>query len=252
MTHLEDGTLQAFLDDELPPGERAEVAEHLLGCPPCRAAHEELGRANRTFSEAVSLLDVEPPAAAREAPRPAKRATARAGAGMGSVVKAAGLVLAVAAAASAAVPGSPVRAWIEQAVEREPEPEPPVVAVPEASPAPTEEPADAAPTGVSILPRSGPAVIALDGLRNVVIRLDPETALTASVGVTGAEADPLFRTGHNRIEVREGAGGEVRVRLAEASGSRLEVDGEIYAEQVRGSLRILVPADTVDGAIVWR
>ncbi|NIP78944.1 MAG: hypothetical protein GWM90_06985, partial [Gemmatimonadetes bacterium] len=42
MTHLDEGTLQAFLDDELPSAERAEVAEHLLACETCQKAHEAL------------------------------------------------------------------------------------------------------------------------------------------------------------------------------------------------------------------
>ncbi|NIP77853.1 MAG: hypothetical protein GWM90_01070, partial [Gemmatimonadetes bacterium] len=102
MSHLEDGTVQAFLDDELPTEERAAAAEHLLACGQCRALRDELVRARSLFSEAVASLDVRPPGRARRADRHVRRV------GAGSFVKAAGLVLLLAAAASAAVPGTPV------------------------------------------------------------------------------------------------------------------------------------------------
>ncbi|NIP78945.1 MAG: hypothetical protein GWM90_06990, partial [Gemmatimonadetes bacterium] len=67
--------------------------------------------------QSVAVLDVDHPA-----PGDAHRSI-RAGArsGTSSFVKAAGLILAFAAAASAAVPGSPVREWIVQVVEPQPD-----------------------------------------------------------------------------------------------------------------------------------
>lgn len=245
MNHLDDGTLQAFLDDELSPQDRARVAEHLLGCGRCRQAHQELGRANATFSEAVSLLDVELPGGRTGSPRAERPGRARSGAR--SFVRAAGLILAVAAAASAAVPGSPVREWIVSAVESTGD-----AGETGADEASARAPA-AAPSGVSLAPGSGPAVVSLQGLQGMVIRLRSADSGAVSASVLGAEADPLFRTGARRIEVVEGVGGEVHVVLpTDARGSRLEVDGEIYAEIAEGGLRVLAPADTVDGSIVWR
>lgn len=122
MAHLDDGTLQAFLDDELGPADRASVAEHLLGCDRCQSAHEALTRASALFTQSASVLDVEPAAGVRagaagqghasEGHASRRRARAR----IATVVKAAVLVIAVAAAASAAVPGSPVHDWVTRAV----------------------------------------------------------------------------------------------------------------------------------------
>lgn len=247
MTHLEDGTLQAFLDDELPARTRAEVAEHLLACESCHARQEELLQANTLFAQSISVLDVEPPSTGPAA-GPLRR---HAPAATGSFVKAAGLVLALAAAASAAVPGSPVRAWVAQVLEpSQPTPEAtgPRPGSNDGRPLPPP-----APAGVSINPASGPVVVAIAGLEDAVIRLEGAPGSEASVSVLGGERDPVFRTGAGRLEVRDGAGGEVRVRLPLGiEGARLEVDGELYAETVAGTLELHVAADTVGGAIVWR
>lgn len=246
MMHLDDGTLQAFLDDELPPEERAPVAEHLLACQRCNDGAEELTRANALFSRSISVLDVAPPAT-RPAGGTLRR---RARVGTSSFVKAAGLVLAVAAAASAAVPGSPVREWVAQVVapmERETgaveAPPAPVAAAP--APAPV-------PAGVSISPAAGRMLVSLSGLRETVIRLGPAAGPQASISVLGAERDPVFQTSAGRVQVRDGLGGEVRVWLPLAvEGARLEVDGELYAEVRGGSLQLHVPGETVDGEISW-
>jgi hypothetical protein len=246
MTHLDDGTLQAFLDDELPACPRAEVAEHLLGCEQCHESYESLAQANAVFTQSVSVLDVEPPArspAAGALGGRTRRSTA-------TFVRAAGLVLALAAAASAAVPGSPVREWIERAVEPPaPEPAPVVPVVVE-----VEEPAAPAPSGVAIRPSSsGRLLVALIDLEDMEIRLESTNAAMASVSVVGAEREPTFSTGSGRVEVRNGAGGTVHVRLpAGVDGARVEVDGSLYAANRDGRLRTRVAADTADGAFIWR
>lgn len=117
MTHLDDGTLQAFLDDELAPDDRASVAEHLLACDRCQAAHEAVSRASALFTQSASVLDVAPAThvrarARRQGRRSEGHPSGRARARTSAVMKAAVLVIAVAAAASAAVPGSPVHEWV--------------------------------------------------------------------------------------------------------------------------------------------
>lgn len=246
MTHLDDGILQAFLDDELPAGDRAEVAEHLLACEQCHASYEALTRANALFAQSVSVLDVEPPAT-----RPAGGTLgSRARQGTASLVKAAVMVLVVAAVASAAVPGSPVRAWIASVVEPRERPQ-----SPSERPAPPAETAapTRAPAGISISGASGPAVLAVRRLEGSVIRLETVPGTRAGISVLGAERDPAFRTGAGRVAVEDGVGGEILVRLPLAgAGARLEVDGVLYAETRGGDLTLHVPADTADGEIVWR
>lgn len=244
MSHLEDGTLQAFLDDELPAEERARVAEHLLACQQCQTHHEELTRATALFAQSVSVLDVEPPAS-----RPAGGALrGRGRAGTSSFVKAAGLVLAVAAAASAAVPGSPVREWVGKLGD----PAQPAAA-PDPTPPSADVPSAPTPAGVSISPAAGRVVVVLTGLEDAVIRLEAAGGAQAGISVVGAERDPAFRTGAGRVEVRNGVGGEVRVSLpVRTDGARLEVDGTLYAESRNGRLVLHVPANTTaDGAWVW-
>ncbi|MFO7894597.1 MAG: zf-HC2 domain-containing protein [Longimicrobiales bacterium] len=244
MKHLDDGTIQAFLDDELRPGERADAAEHLLGCRRCRTAKDELARAHSVFSEAVSFLDVEP---AGSAPAATGRRLSLGGA---AFVKAASLVLLVSAAASAAVPGSPVREWIERTVGPESAvEEAPTLEVETAAPGPARPPA---PAGVS-LPARGAVDVVLSGLRGSTIRLVETDGQNIAVSTLGAETDPAFRTSAGRIEVRDGVGGEVTVEMPRSLRvGRLVVDGELYAECESGALRVHVPAETVGGAHIWR
>lgn len=248
MNHLDEGTLQAFLDDELAPRERAEAAEHLMGCGTCRAAHDELRSANALFSEAMAELDTAPLAGAAPGVRRGRRVARL---GTGTFVKAAGLTLFVAAAASAAVPGSPVRAWIESVVVSTPEPAPPPAAAPVAeSPA---APAGALPAGLSVMPRAGRVDVEVTGLENTTIRLQEGVGESVTVSSRGAQRDPSFRSASGRIGVRGGVGGELLVELPPSlPGGRLVVDGRVYAEVVSGELLVRVPGETVDGAVVWR
>lgn len=242
MNHLDDGTLQAFLDDELPPQERANAAEHLLSCRRCRTAKDELVRAHSVFSEAVSVLDVDAPA--RSAPvGPGRRFRVS-----GLVVKAASLTLLLAAAASAAVPGSPVRAWIARTVNPEPGAgEVPVMETVEPAPAPAPVPA-----GVS-LAATGDVQIVLTALEGSTVRLVETDGERVTVSTVGADTDPAFRTAPHRIEVRGAVGGEITVELPRSlETARLVVDGRVYAEKAAGELRVRVPAETVKGTRIWR
>lgn len=244
MTHLEDGTLQAFLDDELAPGERAQVAEHLLGCERCHETYESLAQANALFTQSVSVLDVEPPARKR-----ATSGSSPVSTGTASFVRAAALVLVLAAAASAAVPGSPVREWVLRTVDRTSQPAGPE----DPAPGATADRRPSAPAGVAVHPSNGSVLVALNGLEAMEVRLETASGTLARVSVVDAEREPGFRTSAGRVEVRDGTGGSIRVRMpAGVSGARLEVDGRLYAETTAGVLRIHVPADTVGGDIVWR
>lgn len=244
MEHLDDGTLQAFLDDELTAEERAAAAEHILACGDCREAREGLARANTVFSEAVAALD--PTAPERRVPE--RRESRRLHLGGGSLVKAASLILLVAAAASAAVPGSPVRQWIVDVVEPTPVTE---TAAPEAVPVPVTAPAEAAPAGVSVVPENGVEIV-VTGMDGTAIRLVETDGRRVTVAARGADRDPVFTTGSGRIEIRGGVGGEVTVELPRSiRWARLVVDGELYAEKEGGALRLVVPAES-DGAHTWR
>ena len=129
--HVDDGALLALLDGELSAEERRRVENHATGCAVCAARRDELRFAVRRVTSALEVMDVpaawvEMPEALREAARsaPVPLASARAARsgwrigwrigwmGRRSVAVAAGLTLLLAAGAYA-VPGSPVRGWVD-------------------------------------------------------------------------------------------------------------------------------------------
>lgn len=241
MKHLDDGRLQAFLDDELVVRDRADAAEHLLACAECRGARDDLVRANAVFSEAVALLDSE--ASGRSAPS----AGGVGRLGGGSLVKAAGLVLFLAAAASAAVPGSPVREWFVQAAG------PSADAAPVAEMAPVEAAPviPRAPMGVSL--GGAEVTVVLMGLDGVTVRLEETDGERVTVTALGTESDPVFSTAPGRIEVRGGVGGAVTIGLPRSLPSgRVVMDGEVCAVKDGGELELRGGPETVAGVAIWR
>ena len=59
MSHVDEGTLHAYLDGALPPAERSQVDVHLAGCPECR---EWLAEARALIARADGLLALALPA----------------------------------------------------------------------------------------------------------------------------------------------------------------------------------------------
>lgn len=261
MSHLDEGTLQGYLDHEIDGRQRSAVAEHLIACRECRDTLDELREARAVFSGAMEELDAALPSAGGtpvrraaghggEPAEPVRDARdAERGRSGRSFVRAAGLVLLLAAAASAAVPGSPVRAWLISAFGVGPD----APAVVESA-----EPLDGAeaalPAGVALSDVGDRVTVEVSGLRGGAIRLVETGSRTVSVRALGGERDPVFRTGAGRIEVRGGAGGELTVSWPSSMrDARLVVDGRLYAARVDGALQVLVdPAAELGGALVWR
>lgn len=67
MSHVDDGTLHAYVDGELAPVERERVEHHLAGCPPCRTRLDE---ARALVEHASRLLELAVPSAPHRAPPP--------------------------------------------------------------------------------------------------------------------------------------------------------------------------------------
>lgn len=248
MAHLAEGTLQAFLDDEIAGRDRASAAEHLLVCGECRGELEGLKRANALLREGLAGLDVPAPAAV---PPRTSWLHAHLGFGGGSLMRAAVLVLMVAAAASASVPGSPVREWIVQAVRPADGADGPVI--PE-SPVAAESPVaevPAAPAGLAI-PGARNVDVVVTGLSGASIRLIRTDGTGVAVSARGGSADPVFRMASGRIEVIGGTGGELVVEVPRTGASmRLVVDGRRYAEAVGSDLRVIEPGDRDGDAVLW-
>jgi len=107
--HGQAGDLLAWMDDELPPRKAAELEEHVAACEACAERLRDLRAGSELLHEALRAGDVPPPA--RPAVRLRRRAVRRRL--IRSVPAAAVLVLVFVGAASALVPGSPLRSWLE-------------------------------------------------------------------------------------------------------------------------------------------
>jgi hypothetical protein len=124
--HLEDGRLQALLDDELGETAARSARDHLATCPSCRGRLEGLERLGAAVTARLAVLDRpvsmeaarQGHAAARERRGAARRShrPGRAHPGWSwrsPLAAAASVLLLVTAGVAASLPGSPIRAWME-------------------------------------------------------------------------------------------------------------------------------------------
>jgi anti-sigma factor RsiW len=218
MMHVEEGTLQAYLDAEVTAGARTDIDKHLHSCSDCAVQLERLRQASAVFAAAVREADVVAPVLAAQArfvtarrfepalvaPRP-RRAFARA----------AMFIVGLGAVASAALPGSPVRAWIGDALTRAGLLD------------------DTQSAAAPVLPAEAPAVQrdaestalgieAVDGRVRIVLRnVRPQATVSVHlvngdrtiVEASGAAAKARFRTGAGLLEVDGVSGGSVVVQI---------------------------------------
>ncbi|MYA33800.1 MAG: hypothetical protein F4164_03900 [Gemmatimonadales bacterium] len=248
--HVDDGALLALLDGELAMTERRSVQARVAACPASAARLDEIRSATRRATAALDLLSepasrLDMPATLREAARKAPMSLASARArrwarlSRRAAAVAAGITLLVAAGAYA-VPGSPVRGWVDSGID--------AVAAWIAGDSPVA--GDAGPSQVSVDPHDGAVRIVVvgghEGTRLTVELSDDETA-------TVAARDASFHVEPGVIEVA-GAADEIRVILPRnaATGSvvvdghevvRLE-DGELRrADSAAASLEIFLGTD---------
>ncbi len=245
MTHLEAGDLLALRDD--PDAAADEHARHVEGCAACSRALEAARRQASAIASALDALeaDIGDLERARRAVRlrvaehsaqaaggsslPA-RASRRA---FWSISRAAGILL-VTAAGLSALPGSPVRAWVEKLVspgtEEAAAPEPRPTAKVTAAEVP---PAEA---GLRISVAGGPVAVVLRGASpgtEILVTWIPgsEAALFAPVG-------SRFTSGEGRLEAAL-APGRVRVELPRGfSPLSLEVDGSVLLRSTSQGLEV--------------
>lgn len=264
MTHATEGLLVAYVDGEIDGAAAAELDGHLAACDQCARELQEMRRLSVRTHEALSLLD---------APAPLLRARAALGAertrveprrttgwsltrlGARGLARAAMLLLALAGAAAAAVPGSPVRRALETTIARvsqllNGEPAAPAVPV-----APVVEPAAPAYTersSMAILPASGRVRVVLHapaGPIDVTVRLVP--ASRALVETASAEADVRMRSAAGRIEVMGLGAGEVRIDVpAAVPNATVEIGGMVYVYKAGDVLQLSGPAGTGHGGEV--
>jgi Putative zinc-finger len=243
--HLDEGTLQALLDGELPPAEASAAEAHLAACTGCAAELRALKALHGRLGALLGAADVPAPVAQaqmamrrRRVQRQERMAEARR-----ALLRAAVLVLGLAGAAAAAtIPGSPVRQWIAGVVAPA-APEAPLreeLAEETAAPAPAPVPP---PAGVSILPDEGTIRVVLSGAaEGLVVRARLSDAGRAAVTASGAAAGARFRTGPGKIEVVGAGPGEVMVELPRsARAAFVEVNGRVYVAKDGQRLRVMAP-----------
>lgn len=252
--HLDEGILQAHLDGELNGSDR-DVRKHLAVCVDCRRRLEELREANAVFASAMQLLDPVTTAALREAmsPPPSTRRVRPVRAGM-TLARAAGLVLFVSAAASATIPGSPVREWLEATFAGEASP----IALER-----TEAPVPEATTASAPI-QAGVTVAPDDGVVRIIgTRISPETQVTvqlipgarAGVVATGDATAARFQSAAGMIRVMDVPGGELRVEIPQSTReASIVIDGRVRLEKSGDDVRVSGMArDSAAGAeIIFR
>lgn len=253
MMHPDEGKLQALLDDELDASERSDLERHVQECESCTTELATLRAVSAVFAHAVSLLDgpvrtvpLRPPSLrSGRPPRWSRMALPRA----------AVLVFGFAAAASAAMPGSPIRSWLETL--GGPPAQTTAVTSGQRAGDTSAEPVLAAPARA---PESGVSVAPADGaVRVIVTRASPELRVRAILTdsdrawaiATGDAAGARFETAAGRIEIIGAGAGELRIELPRALGrATVEVDGVPYLSKEGERLNLAVPAEDSAGAEV--
>jgi predicted anti-sigma-YlaC factor YlaD len=241
MMHVEEGVLQAYLDDEVTAGARTDIDEHLQSCSACTDELTRLRQASQLFASAFRESDVVAPSVVAQTrlaeirrfqpefarPRP-RRALARA----------AMFIVGLGAVASAAVPGSPVRAWLSDALTRAGLLEEPQSATAPPLPAPE---ATAAPEGtqqstaLAIDPVAGSVRIVLRNVSPTVsVSVQTVDQPRAVVEAAGAASKARFRTGVGLLEVDGIDGGSVVVQIPRGvTSATVERDGRIIFQSGR-------------------
>jgi len=262
MRHLDEGSLQELLDGELDGSADEQAQRHLRGCPECASRFESARASVSLLGTALALLDpIETGAASRPPMMPAT-SDLRTHAWRGPApLRAAALILVFAAAASATIPGAPVREWLasrfeespargarmeraEQSTLEAPPPPPPAAALGAGDEA-----------GVSVEPSDGRIrILLVDPSPELQIRAVISDLQRGGVFARGGADNARFRTAAGTIEVIGAGPGEMRVEIpATAISATIEVDGRVYLVKEGGRLRLAGPAEeAAETEVVFR
>jgi hypothetical protein len=244
MNHMDEGLLQAYVDEELGGDERVTVERHLGDCLTCRAELRELRSAAEDLSRGLLLLDAPAPEARKYAVAEPRRPAKRGAWGLAALPRAAVLVLGLGTAAAAMVPGSPLYRWIH------PEAQTAQVATAERA-ATTQPEAPTAAVTMAAPAESGVSIEPLDGEVRVVVRAASALRIRASIGdspragvfATGPAADARFDAAPGRIEITGADSGELRVEMPRAAATTIVVNGRDYLRAANGQIHLSAPAE---------
>lgn len=255
MTHATDGTLLAYVDGEIGDSAAAELSGHLAACAECARELQELRRLSAVTHEALDVLAAPAPmlraqaALAAERARLERRPSSLFRLGARGLARAAMLLLALAGAAAAAVPGSPVRRALETTIARvsqmlNGEAEAPA---PVAPPAPADVALER--SRMAIMPAGGRVRVVLHapaGPVDVVVRL--VSAQRATVETATPDNDVRLRSAAGRIEVIGLATGQVLIEVpAGVPSATIEVGGMVYVYKEGRALQLSGPAGSDRG-----
>ena len=236
MTHLEDGTIVAIRDGALVDG---DAVAHLNACVPCRQSLESARVRSEVIARALSSLDVpydlnRAKAAVRARLDEQREANRRPRRSLRTHFGRAAAVLLVATGAVYALPGSPVRGWLEG--DRAPDAAAGLAPV-EATPSATE--ASLEWTEVEVPLTDGRIRIVLTGASpGTEVELFWTEGASARIA---AGPDARFAVGVGRAEVAVGLG-PVRLEIPRfAALVSLEVNGRTFLRRDAGALEVLVP-----------
>ena len=249
--HLDDGQLQALLDEELGEVDTGSAKAHLRSCAECRARLDEARDANHRLSTALSLLDRSRPELRPSVIRPPSTVRPGGWRRLG-MARAAAMLLTVAAAASATVPGSPLRELITRGLRG-----PQEVAT-------LERTADSVPmvAATEALAETSIGVELEDGRFTVILtETAPAVRIRASlidgsegaVYATGDAVSARFGTSPGTITVSGVAAGELRVEIPSAAeDAAIRVDGRTYLTKVGDQLRLAgSPGDSMRAEVFF-
>ncbi len=246
MYHPDSGTVQAFLDGEVPEADREAMTAHIDGCTPCSQALAEQREAGTAVARALSSTDV---VLSVEGVRSSIRQRANAQNRARTAIpwaRAAVLVLLFGGAASAAIPGSPLRSLVDSLFSGDPTTAPALVS-------------ETATDDSAISPSAGVGVSAAAGSVRIVLS---EVAPGAEVEVTFVDGvmasvtageNATFSTAPGVVEVSR-AGAPIRVEIPRGvEGATVEVDGALFLRKVGPRIELVGPAeDSTAAAILFR
>ncbi len=266
MIHPDEGQLLALRDD---PTFAAEgTLAHVESCAECRGALDVIRRQASSVARALGALDADgwdldaarasvrrrvaehaaaDATAAVAAVRPTSLPTRRAHRAFWTLSRAAGVLL-VTAAGLSALPGSPVRTWIERMVSPAPAEK---RAEPAAEPAAVAEPAPPEEAGIRLPLPGGPLNVALRGAApGTEIRV---TWIPGNEAAVFAPVGSRFTSGEGRMEALL-VSGPVRVELPRGIlPVFLEVNGRIFIRNTAAGLDVSGPiAEQAEGGITFR
>lgn len=252
MPHIVEHELLEYLDHELDAGRRADVERHTLDCLTCAAQLEGLRAASRSLTAALQEFDVAPGYDADAVIARGRRRGQRHVVALRALARAAVLVFIVGGAAAAAIPGSPVRAWMSDAwsgarsfLGLGVEAQPPVPSVTERSGR------DSRTAGI--------AVPLVDGRIRIDLREVEADAMVRISVIPGTEAsvtaeDASYRTGSGWIEVHGGGAGLIQIEIPEQAVSAVvSVDGAPKVLKDGAGLRLVTtPAGSPQSELQFR